>query len=157
MGLLFQVGTSSIPCSLPPFHPCIINEPSLTNSLPFSSANTQTFSATEAISSSPSTYDSPTTFSGGRYRNARMQSETAACRDQFVSTSPTQLHFGAGRHACPGRCFASHEIKMILINFLERYDLKLKDGEERPKNFKWQIINSPDPMGEIMMKSRRGL
>lgn len=46
---------------------------------------------------------------------------------------------------------------MILINFLERYDLKLKDGEERPKNFKWQIINSPDPMGEIMMKSRRGL
>ncbi len=73
---------------------------------------------------------------------------------QFVSTANTQLHFGGGRHACPGRWFASHEIKLILSALILEYDMKTKDGEGRPKNILFQSQLSPNPNAEIMFKSR---
>lgn len=51
-----------------------------------------------------------------------------AAQNQFVSLSTTNLTFGYGRHACPGRFFAANEIKMILANALLMYDIKLPEG-----------------------------
>jgi len=64
------------------------------------------------------------------------------------------MHFGIGRHACPGRWFASHEIKLILAAFLSKYDIKLKEGESRPKKFIFQIMNSPNPNAEVLIRKR---
>ncbi|CAK7231098.1 hypothetical protein SBRCBS47491_007815 [Sporothrix bragantina] len=50
----------------------------------------------------------------------------------MVTTSDSHLAFGHGRHACPGRFFVAHELKMILAYFLTNYDIKPLD--ERPKS-----------------------
>jgi hypothetical protein len=47
---------------------------------------------------------------------------------QFVSVNQENMNFGFGRHACPGRFFAAQEIKMILLQVLLRYDMKMPDG-----------------------------
>ncbi|KAK4078372.1 uncharacterized protein Triagg1_3388 [Trichoderma aggressivum f. europaeum] len=43
----------------------------------------------------------------------------------MVTTSPQHLAFGHGRHACPGRFFVAHELKLIMIHLLLNYDIKL--------------------------------
>jgi cytochrome P450 len=51
------------------------------------------------------------------------QEEQAAGKHQFVMASHTNLTWGYGKHACPGRFFATNEIKMLLTMFLLRYDI----------------------------------
>ncbi|KAF9692431.1 hypothetical protein EKO04_009803 [Ascochyta lentis] len=43
----------------------------------------------------------------------------------LVTTGLHHLPFGHGRHACPGRFFVSHELKMIFAYLLLNYDFKL--------------------------------
>lgn len=42
----------------------------------------------------------------------------------LVTTSFEHLQFGHGRHACPGRFLAAHELKIILSYLLLHYDFK---------------------------------
>lgn len=65
------------------------------------------------------------------------------------------MQFGGGRHACPGRWFAGHEIKLFIAAVIKRYDFKLKDGHERPKNLLFQAQNVPDPKAEILFRNRK--
>lgn len=46
---------------------------------------------------------------------------------QMTHTTATNLTFGNGRHACPGRFFAANEIKAMLAHVLLEYDVKPKD------------------------------
>ncbi|KAH8760504.1 cytochrome P450 [Diaporthe sp. PMI_573] len=48
----------------------------------------------------------------------------------MVTTSVEHYGFGHGRHACPGRFFVAHELKMLVAYMLLNYDLKPLD--ERP-------------------------
>lgn len=50
----------------------------------------------------------------------------------MVSTGPTHLPFGHGRHACPGRFLASLEVKLFLAQLVMNYDIK--PLPERPAN-----------------------
>lgn len=50
----------------------------------------------------------------------------------MVTTSDQHLAFGHGRHACPGRFFVAHELKMIIAYLLANYDIKPLD--EKPKS-----------------------
>ncbi|KOS19888.1 Ent-kaurene oxidase [Escovopsis weberi] len=53
----------------------------------------------------------------------------------FSHSSSSNLNFGLGRYACPGRFFASYMIKAIISRFLIEYDFKLESGETtRPAN-----------------------
>ncbi|GIK05237.1 hypothetical protein Aspvir_009341 [Aspergillus viridinutans] len=54
----------------------------------------------------------------------------------FAHSSSTNLHFGLGRYACPGRFFASYVIKAITSRILLEYDFKLQCGPNtsRPPN-----------------------
>ncbi|OAA59711.1 Cytochrome P450 [Niveomyces insectorum RCEF 264] len=83
-----------------------------------------------AVSSDPTIYPDPLTFDGLRYCGPRKAdgNPAAAAHNQFVSVGPTDLVFGFGRHACPGRFFAANQIKMILAHALLRYDVQLEDG-----------------------------
>lgn len=75
---------------------------------------------------------------------------------QFVTTSDVdQLHWGVGTHACPGRFFAAYEIKMLLARILVKYDIKLKDGAERPVDIMKDIRVIPNPMAEVLFRNRR--
>ena len=117
-------------------------------------AKTLLLAPSMAISSDPEIYENPDQFDGLRYYRLRERSPQDANRHQFATVSKTMMHFGEGRHACPGRFFASHEIKMILADLVLQYDFKLKDGEGRPKNILYQSLHFPDPTKEILFKKR---
>lgn len=69
-----------------------------------------------------SIYPSPHIFQSDRFLQKREAGESN--KWQYVTTSPEHLGFGHGRHACPGRFFASNEIKIALIHLLLKYDWK---------------------------------
>ncbi|KAF2085151.1 cytochrome P450 [Saccharata proteae CBS 121410] len=51
----------------------------------------------------------------------------------MVNTTDTFLAFGHGRHACPGRFFSTHELKLLFAQFVLNYDIKF--FSERPAGF----------------------
>lgn len=106
------------------------------------------------ISKDESVYSDADEFDGLRFYKKRAASKEDENMHQLASTSKTMLHFGTGRHACPGRWFASAEIKMILAGLLLNYDFKFKDGESRPKNILAESQSIPNPMTEILLKKR---
>lgn len=104
--------------------------------------------------------DDPETFDAFRSYRARAQEGLegagkagAGATNQFVSVSPTNLTFGYGRHACPGRFFAANEIKMIVSRALLDYDVKMIDGsKERYPNIEFTTQNIPDPSKDLLFK-----
>lgn len=99
-------------------------------------------------------YTEPDRFDPLRFFRMRQRSEDDVNRYQFTSICDTNLNFGAGKHACPGRFFAGNEIKMILAYFLINFEVKLKDGQERPKSMVLMMTKTPDPNAEIMFRRR---
>ena len=82
-------------------------------------------------------------------------------KHQYVTTSLDSLSFGHGNHACPGRLFAEREMKIIMVELLRNWDLRLKGdvegtgGEEkRPKNILQRLIITADPTGLIEFRRR---
>ncbi|KXJ92549.1 cytochrome P450 [Microdochium bolleyi] len=72
---------------------------------------------------------------------------------QFISVNKENTTFGFGRHACPGRFFASNEIKHILARMLVDYEMKLPAGETtRFPNLKILSTIAPDPTKNVMFK-----
>ncbi|KAI1342040.1 cytochrome P450 [Xylariaceae sp. FL0016] len=99
-------------------------------------------------------YPDPEVFDGLRFWKLRHQSEDACNRNQFTSIGDSNMNFGLGKHACPGRFFAGHEIKMILAHFLLHYDIKLKEGEGRPKPNMFMMTKSPSQTAEVLFRRR---
>jgi cytochrome P450 len=63
------------------------------------------------------------------------------------------LNFGHGNHACPGRFFASNEIKIVLIELLRNWDFRFLERKGRPENVLRGLVCGPDTKG--MMELRR--
>lgn len=61
------------------------------------------------------------------------------------------LHFGMGRHACPGRIFAINEIKMLSSILIKKYKITIK-SERRPPNFVIGGVAFPNPEPLIFEK-----
>lgn len=113
------------------------------------------FSPANAINFDPELYPNPETFDGLRFYKLRHASPENEKKFQLTSLTGEQMQFGAGRHACPGRSIASHQVKLILTHLLEKYELKLKNGEGRPKTILFQTNQFPNPQGEILFKNRK--
>ncbi|THH20029.1 hypothetical protein EUX98_g8657 [Antrodiella citrinella] len=98
-------------------------------------------------------YVNPNTFDPWRFVNTKSESTSQT----FVSTSVDYIPFGHGRHACPGRHFASYQMKLMLAYIVTYYDVSFEPGKEgkRPET-KWfgnTII--PDPTVNVMFRKRR--
>lgn len=93
-------------------------------------------------------------FDGLRHYKLRRGGAAADhARNQFVTTNETNLGFGYGRHACPGRFFAANEIKMILARLILEYDIKMPgDEKERHPQIEIGRQSMPNPMKKIMLK-----
>ncbi|XXH01729.1 hypothetical protein Hte_008090 [Hypoxylon texense] len=75
---------------------------------------------------------------------------------QFTSSYAGSLHFGHGKQMCPGRFMGSLISKLLIIELLQRYDLRLRDGESgRPPNLNFMEMDAPDPTYEILIRDRR--
>ncbi|KAF5024599.1 hypothetical protein F66182_3362 [Fusarium sp. NRRL 66182] len=92
------------------------------------------------------------------FRYSRIREDAAhpenAQRFLFAMTDPRNMAFGYGKYACPGRFYASNEMKLVLAHLLLRYDIKLPDGSTRPKNFTFDSDMFPDPRGRLLIKRR---
>lgn len=101
--------------------------------------------ASHSVMNDPAVVADPEVFDPLRFYRMREQEGLAGldkagagATNQFVSVNPTNLTFGYGRHACPGRFFAANEVKMIIGRALLDYDVKLLDGvTERYPNIRF--------------------
>ncbi|KAG5757035.1 hypothetical protein H9Q72_014432 [Fusarium xylarioides] len=73
----------------------------------------------------------------------------------LVSTSQNHLGFGHGVHACPGRFFASNEIKIALCHLLLKYDWKLTESAQPPPVPNGMFYNS-NPTAKLLIRRRKG-
>ncbi|KAF6825249.1 P450 monooxygenase [Colletotrichum plurivorum] len=93
----------------------------------------------------------PMKFDGHRFLRMREQPGQEN-RWQFVSTSPEFLAFGHGAHACPGRFFASNEMKIVLAHLLMNYDWRVVEDKPPESMFKSRFV--PDPNTVIGCRKR---
>ncbi|KAI0547088.1 ent-kaurene oxidase [Xylaria curta] len=106
----------------------------------------------------PHLYSNPEIFDAYRFMNLRNGTATDLLdyknkeQYQFVAVTKEFMAFGYGKHACPGRFFAANEIKLILVNILLEYDIKMpNDITERYANLNMGIVAMPDPAKEILL------
>lgn len=104
-----------------------------------------------SLHTSPDQYDDPLVYNGHRFVDWRGTDRDSA--SHLVSTGPASLGFGHGKHACPGRFFASNEIKIALCHLLMKYDWKLDPGQNTDP-FVVGFNQNVNPHFEIMMKKR---
>ncbi|KAK5167155.1 uncharacterized protein LTR77_007885 [Saxophila tyrrhenica] len=102
----------------------------------------------------PSIFPEPEKFDVSRFLTLREQSGGES-KHQFVTTTSDHLGFGHGQHACPGRFFASNEMKIALSFILLRYDLKFPDGEGRPKDLAFETANMTAPNLKVQIRRRK--
>lgn len=99
---------------------------------------------------SPKVHENPDVYDGYRFLKRRRAGNKAS---QFVQSSQEHNVFGGGRHICPGRFFASDELKLCLAHILLKYDLRLKDGScSRPVQF--GVFVGVDPMAQLEVRRR---
>ena len=61
--------------------------------------------------------------------------------------------FGYGPHACPGRFFATNEIKMLLARLILEFDFKNEDGSmERYPQINVGKQSGPDASKNLLFK-----
>ncbi|KAK7419947.1 hypothetical protein QQZ08_010650 [Neonectria magnoliae] len=113
-------------------------------------AKTKLEIATSAINIDGTYFENPETFDGLRFYRRRQNGESNLI---YTSVGRTNLGWGVGRHACPGRFLADVEIKIIIAELLLRYDIKNPEGQGRYKNFEFEAIVFPDPEAKIMLKA----
>jgi len=98
-------------------------------------------------------YDNAKDFDAFRFSRKRGEAGQQTLHS-FVQTTPSFLHFGHGKHACPGRFFAANEIKVLLVLTLMNYDVALIQREGKPEPIWFSKGRSPNPTGKLMWKYR---
>jgi cytochrome P450 len=77
------------------------------------------------------TYESPHVVDPFRFEHAKDKDGEVAHK-HFTSCDSAYLPFGAGKQACPGRFFASIELKAMLSYLLLHYDVRAEAEGVRP-------------------------
>lgn len=109
--------------------------------------------AVNTIQNDPEVTPEPETFDGLRYYKLR-EREGESHLHQFSTTEEKILNFGHGANSCPGRFFASLEIKIILVRLIMDYEYRFPDGKGRPENLKAHEFIFPNPDGELLIRTR---
>ena len=106
----------------------------------------------------PEHFEDPEVFDGFRSYKKNLASEDAGKFDktQFSTTSPLYLPFGHGKHACPGRFFATDEIKLVLCHVLLQYDIKYGEGNPRLPYRTNAESDTPNPAQKLSFKKIQG-
>jgi cytochrome P450 len=76
-----------------------------------------------AIHTDPLNYASPSEFQPFRFAQE-------GSRKPLVTLDDTFLSFGYSRHACPGRWFGAHLMKIMMAYLLMEFDFELLDGHK---------------------------
>lgn len=106
-----------------------------------------------SINMDPAIFPEPEKFDGFRFAKLRARPGNEN-KYQFVTTGAESVNFGHGTHACPGRFFASNEIKVLLVELLLRYDFRFQEGQGRPVDYVHETTVAPDPTVEVLFRQR---
>lgn len=101
----------------------------------------------------PEVTPNPDVFDGLRYHKMR-ENNNEDHKHQFASVDAFNMNFGAGRYACPGRFFASMELKLLLAQLLLKFDFQLPPGKSRPPLFVMDELVVPAPWAKVLVKRR---
>ncbi|KAI5366607.1 putative cytochrome P450 [Septoria linicola] len=101
----------------------------------------------------PDIYPEPEKFDAWRYLKMRQRPGHENLH-QFVSTSPDNLGFGHGQHACPGRFFASTEIKIIISSLLLQFDWRFGPGQKSLPDLQYEHNFTIDPETALQCRKR---
>ena len=116
-------------------------------------ANTVVQCSTNNLDETPNFWGNPHDFDGFRFDKLRSKPEDTH-KFQFATPTYDSMQFGLGKDACPGRWFASNQIKIILAYVLTKYDMRFKDGHGRPSNILFEVNVLADPSVRVMFKRR---
>jgi cytochrome P450 len=115
-------------------------------------ANTQCMFHNYELNKDPEYYANPDHFDANRFLNMRRNVDQN--KFQFSYVSEHSINFGAGRHSCPGRFFASNEMKLVLITLIEKYEMRWQPGKGLPSMIMHDFSRPANPMVDIMFKER---
>ncbi|KAF4429604.1 gibberellin cluster-GA14-synthase [Fusarium austroafricanum] len=101
----------------------------------------------------PKVYKDPEIFDGYRFYKMR-QEPGKESKAQLVSATPDHMGFGYGLHACPGRFFASEEIKIALSHILLKYDFKPVVGSSMEPR-KYGLNMNANPTAKLSVRRRK--
>lgn len=106
----------------------------------------------------PTLYLEPETFQPFRFAERREAAHQRGlkiekARQAWTSVSKTYTAFGLGRHACPGRFFASNSLKIFLAYVLINYDIE--QLPERPPSPTFGFSLLPPLKATIRFKRRK--
>ena len=75
-------------------------------------------------------------------------------KHDFAGVDGTNMNFGAGRYACPGRFFASMELKLLLAHLLLKLDFQFLPGASRPPLRVLDEFVAPIPWTKVIVRKR---
>ncbi|KAJ5369475.1 hypothetical protein N7509_014087 [Penicillium cosmopolitanum] len=101
----------------------------------------------------PAIYPDPFVYDGYRFLRLRESGNTGAA---LASSSPEHIAFGIGKPICPGRFFASNEVKIALAKILLTYDVRLPEGT-KPKVVEMGFEMLSDLSAKLEIRKRPGL
>ncbi|OAL42907.1 cytochrome P450 [Pyrenochaeta sp. DS3sAY3a] len=114
-------------------------------------AGAKVVSPSRILHRDPTSYNNPEDFEGFRFVQTRADLPVL---EKTVVTTGTDFHlFGHGRHPCPGRFFAVHEMKIMFAIMILQYDIELAPGT-RPKETYIATMAIPDTGLNVLFKSR---
>ncbi|XXG94893.1 lysine permease [Hypoxylon texense] len=100
----------------------------------------------------PAVYENPDEWDPARFLRLRSEPSKAS-EAHLVCPSRDHLGFGYGIHACPGRFFAVHEIKVLLCHLLVKYDWKLAPGTDTSFGYLGDTIFA-NPETKVLIRRR---
>jgi len=116
-------------------------------------ANTQCCFLNYELNHDPTVYPDPETFDP--YRFLRIREKNDPQKYHFAYVSEDSINWGSGTYSCPGRHFASNEIKLILCELLQNYEIKWPKGGSRPPTMFHDFSSNPNPVADILIRERR--
>jgi len=111
----------------------------------------------DGVQLDPQTYEDPLTFDGFRFIKMKERAALQGYPDKnydVVTVNSEFVAFGQGRHACPGRYFASAEMKLVLAHIVSTYDVKLMDDVRPPDSYYINGIQ-PNPTAKVYFRKRQ--
>ncbi|KAJ5107504.1 hypothetical protein N7456_004179 [Penicillium angulare] len=101
----------------------------------------------------PDLYPDPTKFDAFRFSRLR-ETPGSEFKYQHVTTGTDNINFGHGLWACPGRFFASSQMKVVVAYILRHYDIKLPEGQPRPKQQHYGLAILPDATADVLLRGK---